>query len=148
MLGYWNNSEATAEMIRDGVLHSGDAGYVDGDGYLFIQDRVKDMIVTGGENVFSTEVESVLHAHPGIADVAVIGTPDPRWGEVVTAIVVAADGDDLDPDEVVAFCKQRISPYKAPKRIEVVESLPRNSTGKLLKRELRERYWRGHARSI
>ena len=148
MVGYAKDPSATAEILHDGKLYSGDAGYLGAGGYLFIRDRVKDMIVTGGENVFSTEVEGVLHAHPGVADVAVIGSPHPRWGEIVTAVLVAEPGHHLDADEIVAFCRERISPYKVPRRVDVVEALPRNSMGKLLKGRLREAYWHGAARSI
>ncbi|NMO02921.1 AMP-binding protein [Gordonia sp. TBRC 11910] len=140
MIGYSKNDEATAAILHDGGLHTGDAGFIDADGYLHLCGRIKDMIVTGGENVYSTEVEDVLHAHPAVADVAVIGTPDPKWGEVVTAILVARPGATIDVADVVSFCRDRIARYKVPKRIEIADRLPRNSMGKLLKHQVRERY--------
>jgi acyl-CoA synthetase (AMP-forming)/AMP-acid ligase II len=148
MKGYWNRPEATAEAIRDGWFHSGDAGYFDEDGYLFIQDRVKDMIVSGGENVYPAEVESVLFSHPGVADAAVIGVPDERWGEAVKAVVVAAAEAAVTEADLLEHCRGRIAGYKRPKSVDFVDSLPRNPTGKVLKRVLRERYWGGRDRRV
>lgn len=136
--GYWNRPEETAAVLRDGWFSSGDLGIRDAEGFVTLVDRKKDMIITGGENVYPVEVEQVLHRHPQVADVAVIGVGDPTWGETVTAVVVASG--DLDPDEVIAFARERIAHFKAPRRVEVVDELPRNATGKLLKRVLRERY--------
>jgi fatty-acyl-CoA synthase len=142
--GYWNRPEATAAAFDRGQhadrgwFHSGDLGVRDADGVVTLVDRKKDMIITGGENVYPVEVEQVLHRHPAITDVAVIGVGDERWGETVLAVVVA-DGP-LEPDEVIAFARERIAHFKAPRRVEVVDELPRNATGKLLKRVLRERY--------
>ncbi|GAA4774696.1 long-chain fatty acid--CoA ligase [Actinomycetospora chlora] len=136
--GYWNRPEATAEAIRGGWFHSGDLGVRDAEGFVTLVDRKKDMIITGGENVYPVEVEQVLHRHPAVADVAVVGVGDPQWGETVLAVVVP-DGA-LDPAEVIAFARERIAHFKAPRRVEVVDELPRNATGKLLKRVLRERY--------
>jgi long-chain acyl-CoA synthetase len=149
MLGYWRNPQATAETLLPGNwLRSGDAGYLDEDGYLYLYDRVKDMIVSGGENVYPAEVESVLCAHPSVADAAVIGVPDDQWGEAVKGVVVAAPGATLDPAALIAFARERLAGFKTPKSIDIVESLPRNPSGKLVKRELREPYWRGQERNI
>lgn len=143
MAGYWHNPEATAAALNDdGWFKTGDAGYVDADGYLYLHDRIKDMVVTGGENVYPAEVENALMKHPAVADVAVIGVPDERWGEAVMAIVVpSGDGDRPDPAALIAFCHEHIAGFKCPKRIEFATDLPRNPSGKLLKRELREEYW-------
>jgi fatty-acyl-CoA synthase len=140
LAGYWNRPEATAEAIdADGWFHTGDIGYFDEDGFLYIADRLKDMVITGGENVYPAEVESVLYAHPAIAEVAVIGLPDDRWGETVTAIVVA--NDKLPTlEELRDFAGVELAPYKLPRQLHVVDALPRNPAGKVLKFELRERF--------
>ncbi len=145
--GYWNRPEETAEAFRDSGqhadrwFHSGDLGVRDSRGFVTLVDRKKDMIITGGENVYPVEVEQVLHRHPGIADVAVVGVGDPQWGESVVAVVVPADpAAPPAADEVIAFARERIAHFKAPRRIEIVQELPRNATGKLLKRVLRERF--------
>ena len=148
MLGYWKRPEATAEAIVDGWFHTGDAGYVDADGYLYIHDRIKDMIVSGGENVYPAEVENAFMAHPAVADVAVIGVPDDKWGEVGKALVVAAEGAEPDPDEILTFARQRLAGFKVPKSIEFVAALPRNPSGKVLKHELRAPYWEGRDRAV
>jgi acyl-CoA synthetase (AMP-forming)/AMP-acid ligase II len=140
MDGYWNNPAASREALRGGWLWSGDAGSLDEDGYLYVRDRIKDLIVSGGENIYSREVESVLFEHPGLVDAAVIGVPDSTWGEAVKALVVAAEGATIDPADVIAFCRARIANYKCPKTVDVVPELPRNPSGKVLKRELRDRY--------
>jgi acyl-CoA synthetase (AMP-forming)/AMP-acid ligase II len=148
MKGYWNLPEATASAIREGWFHTGDAGYLDEDGYLYIHDRVKDMIVSGGENVYPAEVESVLYAHPDVADVAVIGVPDERWGEAVKAVVVLREGSHVSDRELIDACRSQIAGYKTPRSIDFVDELPRNPTGKILKRVLRERYWAGRERRV
>jgi fatty-acyl-CoA synthase len=149
MKGYWNRPEATAQSIDDeGWFRSGDAGFFDPDGYLFIHDRVKDMIVTGGENVYPAEVENALMSHPAVADAAVIGVPDDRWGEAVKAIIVLRSGVTLDPDSIIAHCRAQIAGYKTPKTIDVIDVLPRNPSGKVLRRELREPYWLGRERRV
>ena len=149
MTGYWNLPEATAKTIdAEGWLRTGDDGYLDEDGYVFIHDRVKDMIITGGENVYPAEVENAIFGHPGVADVAVIGVPDERWGEAVKAVVVKKVGADPTPAEIIAWARGRIAAYKAPKSIDFIEALPRNASGKILRRELREPYWKGLDRRV
>jgi fatty-acyl-CoA synthase len=139
-LGYWDDEAKTAEAFRDGWFHSGDLGVFDADGYLSVVDRKKDMIKSGGENVASREVEEALYEHPDVAEVAVFGLPDPRWIEAVTAVVVLKPDAAAGPDELIAFCRERMAGFKTPKRIEVVDALPKNPSGKILKRELRDRY--------
>jgi acyl-CoA synthetase (AMP-forming)/AMP-acid ligase II len=147
MIGYLNRPEATADTITgDDWVRTGDIGRLDADGYLFIEDRLKDMIITGGENVYGPEVESVLLDHPGIADAAIIGVPDEKWGESVKAIVVA--GTALEPAEVIEFCRQHLAGYKCPRTVDFVDTLPRNASGKILKNELREPYWKDRARRV
>jgi long-chain acyl-CoA synthetase len=149
MSGYWNRPDETAAALdSEGWFRSGDAGSLDEDGYLYISDRVKDMIISGGENVYPAEVEHVLMAHPAVADVGVIGVPDDRWGEAVKAIVVRAPGSDPEPDELISWCRGRLAHYKCPTSIDWAELLPRNPSGKILKRELREPYWQGQDRKI
>ena len=149
MQGYWNNPAATADVIdAEGWFRTGDAGYLDGDGYIYIHDRVKDMIVTGGENVYPAEVENVLMGHPAIGDVAVIGVPDERWGETVKAIVVLEPGGQLDVDDVIAFARERLARFKCPTSVDVVDALPRNPSGKILKKDLRAPYWEGRERQV
>ncbi len=157
MLGYWQKPDETAAVLTDeGWLHTGDAGWVDPEGYLFLHDRIKDMIVSGAENIYPAEVENVVFAHPAVADVAVIGVPDDKWGETVKAIVVrspdvAPDGLDRDQDlasDIIAFARDRLAHYKCPTSVSFTDVLPRNATGKVLKRELREPYWRGQGRHI
>ena len=148
MLGYWNRPEETARTIRDGWLYTGDAGYLDEDGYVFIHDRVKDMIISGGENVYPAEVESALADHPAIAEVAVIGVPDEKWGEAVKAVIVLRPGATLTENDLIAWSRQRIAGFKTPRSVNFVETLPRNASGKLLKRELRAPYWTGAGRQV
>jgi acyl-CoA synthetase (AMP-forming)/AMP-acid ligase II len=148
MQGYWRRPEATAEALRGGWMHSGDAAYRDADGYVYICDRVKDMIISGGENVYPREVEDVLLGLPGVAEAAVIGVPDERWGEVGKALVVRVPGSDLTAGDVIAHCRSRLAGYKRPHSVEFVADLPRNATGKVLKRVLREPYWAGRDRAV
>ncbi|HKU94583.1 MAG TPA: long-chain-fatty-acid--CoA ligase [Vineibacter sp.] len=148
MKGYWKLPEASARAMRDGWLLTGDAGYLDDKGYLFIYDRVKDMIVSGGENIYPAEVESALFGHPAVADVAVIGVPDERWGEVVKAVVVRKPDADVTPAALIAWARERIAGYKLPKSVDFIDALPRNPTGKILKRELRKPYWEGKDRQV
>jgi long-chain acyl-CoA synthetase len=149
MLGYWKKPEETAKTITpDGWLKTGDAGYLDEDGYLYIHDRVKDMIVSGGENIYPAEVENCLMSHPDIADVAVIGVPSEKWGETVKALVVRKEGADVSPDDIIKFAKERIASFKCPTSVDWVDALPRNPSGKILKRELRAPYWEGKGRNV
>jgi acyl-CoA synthetase (AMP-forming)/AMP-acid ligase II len=148
MKGYWGKPEETAASVRDGWMRTGDAAHMDEDGYVFIFDRMKDMIVTGGENVYPAEVENALFGHPAIADAAVIGVPDETWGEAVKAIVVAKPGAPRDPDDIIAYARERIAHYKAPTSVDFVDAIPRNITGKILRRELRKPYWEGRERMV
>ena len=149
MKGYWNKPEETARTFtRDGWLKSGDAGFVDAEGYVFLTDRVKDMIVSGGENIYPAEVENALSGHPDIADVAVIGVPHDKWGETVKAIAVRRAGAEPTAEDIIAYARQRLAHYKCPTSVDFTETLPRNPSGKLLKRQLREPYWKGHERRI
>lgn len=137
MRSYWNNDEATQQTLQDGWLYTGDAGMLDDEGYLYIQDRIKDLIISGGENIYPAEIENVLMSHPAIQDVAVIGVPDEVWGEVPLAVAVARGGQKIDINELSAHCRPHIAAYKIPKHIEYVDALPRNPTGKVLKKDLR-----------
>ena len=149
MKGYWNRPEDTAHALPPGGwLRTGDAGLLDAEGYLFIQDRIKDMIITGAENVYPAEVESAIHGHADVADVAVIGVPDDKWGEAVKAIVVLKAGRIPNPASVIAFARTRVAGYKCPKSVDFTESLPRNPAGKILRRTLREPYWAGRERRV
>ena len=138
--GYWERPEANAASFTDDWLHTGDAARIDSDGYVYIVDRWKDMYISGGENVYPAEVEQVLFHHPNVMDVAVIGVPDDRWGEVGTAVVVPRDAEHFDRLELLAFCNEKLARYKIPRHVEIVEELPRNAAGKVVKRELRERF--------
>ena len=141
MLGYFDRPEETAAALTgDGWLRTGDGGYVDEEGYLFLTDRVKDMIVSGGENVYPVEVEEALAHHPAVLDVTVIGVPDERWGETVKALVIAQPGTAPTAEELVAFARERLAGYKLPRSIEFVDEFPRTPSGKVLKRVLRESY--------
>ena len=148
MNGYWRLPEATAKTLRDGWLHSGDAGYLDQEGFLYIYDRVKDMIVSGGENVYPAEVESALYEHPAVQDVAVIGVPSDKWGEAVKAVIVKKQGAVVSESELISFAKQKIAGYKVPKSVDFTDLLPRNASGKLLKKDIRAPYWEGMDRQI
>jgi long-chain acyl-CoA synthetase len=147
MQGYWNKPEQTADVLRDGWYHTGDLGRLDEDGYLYLVDRAKDMIVTGGENVYCSEVEEVLYKHPAVLEAAVIGVPDDKWGEAVHAVVVPRT--PVDAEDLIEFCRQHIAGYKLPKGISFSESeLPKSGPGKILKRELRKPFWEGRERGI
>jgi long-chain acyl-CoA synthetase len=141
MAGYANRpAETAAALTDDGWLRTGDGGYLDAEGYLFLTDRIKDMIVSGAENVYPVEVEEALSQHPSVDQVAVIGVPDERWGEIVTALIVPRPGSEITPEELIAFARLRLAGYKLPRRVEFVSELPRTPTGKVLKHELRARY--------
>jgi long-chain acyl-CoA synthetase len=149
MQGYWNNPEETAKAFRDGFFRTGDIGRQDTTGYFYILDRLKDMIVTGGENVYSGEVEAVIYGHPAVREVAVFGVPDLQWGELVMACVVLKPDATLAADDLIAFCRQSLASYKLPRRVEFSETdLPKNGSGKILKKTLRERFWVHQQRAV
>jgi acyl-CoA synthetase (AMP-forming)/AMP-acid ligase II len=148
MKSYWNRPEATSEALVDGWLHTGDVGYRDADGFFFVHDRIKDMIVSGGENIYPAEVESAIMGCPGVLDVAIIGVPDEKWGESVKALIVPAEGEAVEPAQIIAWARQRIASYKCPKSVDFIAILPRNPSGKILRRELRQPYWEGRTRSV
>jgi len=148
MKGYWNKSDATKEAIQNEWFFSGDAGFFDDEGYLYIHDRVKDMIVSGGENIYPAEVENALMSNPDIIDAAVIGIPDEKWGESVKGFVVLKDGAKLNEVDIISYTKTQIAGYKCPKSINFIDMLPRNPSGKVLRRELREPFWEGIERKV
>jgi acyl-CoA synthetase (AMP-forming)/AMP-acid ligase II len=146
MRGYWNLPDATGETLVEGWLHTGDAGYLDDEGFLYLADRMKDLIVSGGENIYPREIEEVIARMPGVSEAAVIGVPDPRWGESVKACVVAAE--HVTENDVITWCRDHLATYKAPRSVDFVDTLPRNPSGKVLKRELRAPYWADQARQV
>jgi long-chain acyl-CoA synthetase len=149
MRGYWNNPEETAATFREGFFHTGDIGHQDTAGYFYILGRLKDMIVTGGENVYSGEVEAVISGHPAVREVAVFGVPDPQWGELVMACVVLKTGETLTVRDLIAFSRRSLASYKIPRQIEFSETdLPKSSSGKVLKKTLRERFWMHQQRAV
>jgi long-chain acyl-CoA synthetase len=150
MRGYWQRPEESRRALsEDGWLHTGDVGYQAADGYFYIVDRAKDMVITGGENVYSAEVEAVIYDHPAVKEAAIIGTPDPQWGERVTACIVLKDGTSLTAAELSEYCRNRLANYKIPRRVEFYErELPKGATGKILKRALREPFWKEQARGV
>jgi long-chain acyl-CoA synthetase len=148
MLGYWNKPEATAAVLKNGWLHTGDGAYMDDDGFVYIVDRLKDMIISGGENVYSKEVENAVHQHPAVMECAVIGIPDERWGEKVHAVVVCKAGMTVSEAELIAHCHTLIAGYKCPRSVELRDSLPLSGAGKLMKGALREPYWKGRDRAV
>ena len=149
MLGYWKLPEATASTVdADGWIATGDVGYFDEDGYVYMFDRAKDMIITGGENVYPAEVESAIYGHPDVLEVAVISIPDEKWGEAVKAVCVPKPGHTVDPASIIDWTRSRIAGFKVPKSVDVIDALPRNPSGKILRRALREPYWAGRERQI
>jgi acyl-CoA synthetase (AMP-forming)/AMP-acid ligase II len=148
MSGYWARKKETDDVIREGWLRTGEAGYVDKDGFFFIKDRIKDMIVTGSENVYPAEIEAVLASHPDIVEVAVIGVPDARWGESVKACVVKRLGSTVTAEMLIHWCRDKLAGYKRPRTVDFIDALPRNASGKMLKRKLREPYWASHERKV
>ena len=146
--GYWMMEEATSDFLKDGWAHTGDAGETDEEGYLYIRDRIKDMVVSGGENIYPREIENVLFDHPHIIDAAVIGVPDAKFGEALLAVIVTDTGGEISTDEVIAFCRTRLGGYKVPRRVTCVAELPRNASGKVLKQDLRKPYWSDGTRGV
>jgi acyl-CoA synthetase (AMP-forming)/AMP-acid ligase II len=148
MLGYWKDPELTAETLRNGWMYTRDMATVDEDGYVYLVDRKGDMIISGGFNIYPSEVEGVLYRHPAVFETAVIGVPDDKWGEAVKAVVVLKEGMTASEEELINLCKQHLSRYKKPKSVEFVKELPKNPIGKILKRKLKEKYWAGRDRMI
>jgi long-chain acyl-CoA synthetase len=149
MMGYWNRPEETRKAVVDGWMHTGDGGYMDEDGYVYVVDRIKDMIISGGENIYSAEVENCVAQHPAVAQCAVIGIPSEQWGETVHAVVVRKPGADVTADEIIAFCKERIAGYKCPRSAKIQDDmLPLSGAGKILKRDLRTPYWENRKRAV
>ena len=148
MRGYWRDPEATAETLRNGWLHTGDVGYIDESGYLFLMDRSKDLIISGGENIYPREIEEVIVQHPAVREVAVIGVPDPVWGESIKAVVSLLPESEVAEMDLIDFCTNHIARYKRPKSVDFLEELPKNNYGKILKRELRDKYWKGKASQV
>ncbi|WP_408591122.1 long-chain-fatty-acid--CoA ligase [Novosphingobium sp.] len=149
MLGYWKLPEATERTLSaDGWISTGDAGYLDADGYLYMHDRIKDMIISGGENVYPAQIESAIYGHPDVLEVAVIGVPDAKWGEAVKAICVPRPGHAIDPQSIIDWTRERLAGFKVPKSVDVIAALPRNPSGKILRRSLREPYWQGFERQV
>ena len=148
MKGYWKLPDETDETIRNGWLNTGDMGNIDEKGYIFIVDRKKDMIISGGENIYPREIEEILYTHPSIIEAAIIGIPDDQWGEAVKAFVVVKEGENVSEQEIIDFCTEKLASYKKPKSVEFLEILPRNPAGKVLKKELKEKYWKDHDRRI
>src|SRR6201990_553433 len=149
MRSYWSQPEETKLAFRNGFFRTGDIGYQDANGYFYIRDRLKDMIVTGGENVYSGEVEAVIYTHPAVREAAVFGIPDPKWGELVMADVVLKPGKTLSADELIAYCPRSFANYKVPRRVEFSETeLPESGSGKILKKVLRERFWNHQERAV
>lgn len=148
MKGYYKQPDKTAETIVDGWLHTGDVGHIDAEGYLHITDRKKDMIISGGFNVYPSEVEQVIWSHPAVQDCAVIGVPDEKWGEAVKAVIELNPGQTVTAEEIIDLCKNKLGSVMAPKTVDVIASLPRSTVGKVLKKELREQYWQNSDRKV
>jgi long-chain acyl-CoA synthetase len=148
MMGYWERPEETAKAVIDGWMHTGDGGYMDDEGFVYLVDRMKDMIISGGENVYSIEVENVVAQHPAVAQCAVVGIPDEHWGETVHAFVIPKTGANVNTAEIIAFCKEKIAGYKCPRSVDIrTEPFPLSGAGKVLKRELRRPFWENRAAS-
>jgi len=148
MKGYWRNEEATKEALKDEWVYTGDLGTFDEDGYVYLIDRKKDMIISGGYNIYAREVEDILHAHPAISEAAAIGVPDDEWGESVKAVVVLKAGMTLSEEEVIQFCKERLASFKKPKSVDFISELPKTSIGKISKKDLKAPYWANQKRAI
>ena len=148
MPGYWNNEKATAEVLKNGWLHTGDAARMDEDGYIRIVDRLKDMIVSGGENVFSIEVENAVSSHPAVRECAVFGIPDEKWGEAIHVVVVCKAGHSATADDIIAHCKTLIANFKCPRSVEFRDAMPMSAAGKIQKSVMRAEYWKDRDRSV
>jgi acyl-CoA synthetase (AMP-forming)/AMP-acid ligase II len=148
MIGYWKKEKETSEAIRNGWIHTRDVGYMDEKGYLYLVDRKGDMIISGGFNIYPREIEEVLHNHPAVMEVAVIGVPDEQWGEAVKALVVVKPGMQAKGDDLMNICDENLTRFKKPKSIEFVPDLPKNPYGKIDKKALKEKYWAGRSRRI
>ena len=148
MKGYWNRPDATAETLRNGWLHTGDVGHLDEGGYLYVTDRKKDMIISGGANIYPREVEEVICTHPAVQEVTVIGVPDEKWGESVKALVVLRPAAQAAEADIIEHCRLRLASYKKPTSVDFLRELPKNAYGKILKRELRDPYWAGRNRNV
>ena len=148
MKGYWNLPDATASALQNGWLHTGDAALMDEHGYIFIQDRIKDMVISGGENVYPAEIENVLYSHTEIREVAVVGIPDKEYGESLLAVIATKSGEELEIEPLIEFCRSKLAGYKTPRQFQFIEQLPRTATGKVLKRTLRKPYWKNHQREV
>jgi acyl-CoA synthetase (AMP-forming)/AMP-acid ligase II len=148
MRGYYKNPEATAEASKFGWHHTGDIGVIDEDGFVYIVDRKKDMIISGGFNIYPSEIEQVIWSHPAVQDCAVIGVPDEKWGEAVKAVIELKPGKSASEDDILGLCREKLGGMKTPKSVEFIDALPRSPVGKVLKKDLRARYWEGRARAI
>ena len=148
MLGYWNKPKETAAVIRNGWMHTGDGAWMDDEGFIYIVDRVKDMIISGGENVYSREVENAVHSHPAVRECAVIGVPDEKWGEAVMAVITLKENHSVTPEEIIAHCRNLIANYKCPRYVEIRDELPMSGAGKIMKNVLRKPYWQGRETAV
>jgi len=148
MKGYWRNPEETKKALRNGWFHTGDLGKTDSGGYVYVVDRKHDMIISGAENIYSAEVESQIISHPAVAEVAVIGVPDPKWGEAVKAVVVIREGKKVTEEEIIQYCKKHLASYKKPKSVDFIDALPKNAMGKILKKDLKAAYWKGYKKGV
>ena len=148
MTGYWKNEEATAEAIRSGWVHTGDLARMDEEGHVYIVDRKKDLIISGGFNIYPREVENAICRHPGVHEAVVFGVPDEKWGEAVNALVVLKEGHQLTVSDVQEFCGKEIAGFKRPKHVEFIIELPKNSRGKIMRKEIRDRYWKNMPRNV
>jgi acyl-CoA synthetase (AMP-forming)/AMP-acid ligase II len=148
MKGYWKNKKETSKILRKGWLHTGDLATVDEEGFITIMDRKKDMIISGGFNIYPKEIENLIYTHFEVKEVAVVGVPDDTWGESAKAYIVPREGHSIDPEDVIALCRDRLAGYKKPKFIEIVQDLPKNAVGKILKNQLRAKEWQGRERMV
>jgi acyl-CoA synthetase (AMP-forming)/AMP-acid ligase II len=148
MKGYYKNPKATEEASKFGWHHTGDIGLKDADGFVYIVDRKRDMIISGGFNLYPSEIEQVIWGHPSVQDCAVIGVPDEKWGEAVKAVIECKPGQSVSPEEIMSFCRERLGGMKAPKSVEVWPHLPRSAVGKVLKKDIREKFWAGQTRRV